>query len=100
LPILLILASVTFTRSTDAKRAPVPQATTPKKRQRQAYVPGDVLVRFRSEPIARGKGTQMRIAALDGTLLPIDVQRPRAADLLPGLRLARVAPEDTLKTIE
>jgi subtilisin family serine protease len=98
---LLVLASVTFTRSTDAQRAPVPQATTPKKRQRlQAYVPGDVLVRFRSEPIARGKGTQMRIAALDGTLLPIDVQRPRAADLLPGLRLARVAPEDTLKTIE
>src|SRR6185503_16315560 len=52
------------------------------------------------EPIAHSKGTSMRIAALDGRLLPVNVERTHASDLLPGLRLARVAPEDTLKTIE
>src|ERR1044071_6068752 len=99
---LLVLASVSFTVNSDAKRAPAPQVTalSQKKQRLQSYVPGQVLVRYRSEPIAHSKGASMRIAALDGTLMPVDVERPRAADLLPGLRLARVAPEDTLKTIE
>ncbi|HZI49727.1 MAG TPA: S8 family peptidase, partial [Pyrinomonadaceae bacterium] len=99
---LLVLASVSFTVSSDAKRTPAPQQTalSQKKQRLQSYVPGQVLVRYRSEPIAHSKGASMRIAALDGTLLPVNVERPRAADLLPGLRLARVAPEDTLKTIE
>jgi subtilisin family serine protease len=95
---LLVLASVSFTPRSDAKPA---QVTGSQKRQRlPAYVPGQVLVRYRSEPIAHSKGTSMRIAALDGTLLPVDMERRHASDLLPGLRLARVAPEDTLKTIE
>ena len=65
---LLVLAAVSFTPRSDAKRAPAPQVTTSQKRQRlPSYVPGEVLVRYRSEPIARGKGTSMRIAALDGT---------------------------------
>src|ERR1041385_4309751 len=99
---LLVLASVSFTVKSDAKRALAAQQTarSQKKQRVQSYVPGQVLVRYRSEPMARSKGTSMRIAALDGTLLPVDMERPRAADLLPGLRLARVAPEDTMKTIE
>src|SRR5262249_23945535 len=98
---LLVLATVSFPVRSDAKRAPAQQTALSQKKQRlQSYVPGQVLVRYRSEPMARSKGTSMRIAALDGTLLPVDMERPRAADLLPGLRLARVAPEDTMKTIE
>jgi len=97
---LLVLASVSFTVRSDAKHAPTQQVTPSQKKQRlPSYVPGEVLVRYRSEPIAHSKSTSMRIAALDGTLLSLSVERPRAADLLPGLRLARVAPEDTLKTI-
>jgi subtilisin family serine protease len=98
---LLVLASVSFTVNSDAKHAPAPQqVTTSQKRQRlPSFVPGEVLVRYRSEPIARSKGASMRIAALDGTLVPVDVQRTHASDLLPGLRLARVAPEDTLKAV-
>ena len=99
---LLVFASVSFTVSSDAQRSPVPQVTalSQKKQRLQAYVPGQVLVRYRSEPIAHSKGESMRIAALDGTLLAVNMERPHGADLLPGLRLARVASEDTLKTIE
>lgn len=98
---LLVLASVSFTVNSDAKRVATQQVTGSRKRQRlPAFVPGDVLVRYRSEPIAHSKGASMRIAALDGTLVPMDVQRPSASDFLPGLRLARVAPEDTLKAID
>jgi subtilisin family serine protease len=98
---LLVLASVSFTVRSDAKRQTTSQATTSQKRQRpQMFVPGEVLVRYRSESMAHNKGASMRITATDGRLLSLDVHRPHAADLLPGLRLARVAPEDTLKTVE
>ena len=95
---LLVLAVSLPVRS-DAKRQ-TPQQTSSRKRQRQQpFVPGEVLVRYRSEPVARNKGTAMRIAALDGRLLPADVHRTRGSDLLPGLRLAKVAPEDTLSAV-
>jgi subtilisin family serine protease len=98
---LLVLAAVSLTPRSDAKHAPVPQQVTSsqKKQRLPSYVPGEVLVRYRSEPIAHSKGTSMRMAALDGTLLSVDVQRTHGSDLLPGLRLARVAPEDTLKAV-
>jgi subtilisin family serine protease len=97
---LLVLASVRFPVSSDAKRQ-APQASGSQKRQRQQmFVPGEVLVRYRNESFARSKGASMRIAAIDGRLLSLDVHRPRSADYLPGLRLARVAPEDTLKAVE
>ncbi len=96
---LLALAAVNFPVSSDAQRQTT-QTTTSRKRQRQqSFVPGEVLVRYRSEPAARNKGTSMRLAAHDGTLVSADVQRTRGANLLPGLRLARVAPEDTLKAV-
>ena len=96
---LLVLAAVGFTIKSDAKRPPAPQVASQKRQREQMFVPGEVLVRYRSEPIAKSKGASMRIAALDGTLVPVDMQRPHASDLLPGLRLAKVAPEDTLKAI-
>src|SRR5689334_956195 len=97
---LLVLGSVRFPVRSDAKRQ-VTQEATPRKQQRQQmFVPGEVLVRYRSESMARNKGAGMRMAALDGRLLSVDVQRTRGSDLLPGLRLARVAPEETLAAVE
>jgi len=100
---LLVLVSVSLPVSSDAKRQAIEtasQTASSQKRQRQqTFVPGEVLVRYRSESMARSKGASMRLAALDGRLLPVDVQRPHGADLLPGLRLARVAPEDTLQAV-
>ena len=97
---LLVLASVSFTPRSDAKRPPTQEVTSQKRQRQQAFVPGEVLVRYRSESMARNKGQSMRIAAMDGRLLSLDVQRTHGSDLLPGLRLVRVEPEDTLKAIE
>src|SRR5215213_2110906 len=98
---LLVVGSASFTVSSDAKRqAPQTTQTTSQKRQRQqAFVPGEVLVRYRSEPLAKSKGGSMRIAAHDGTLVSAEMKRTHGSDLLPGLRLARVAPEETLKAV-
>ena len=96
---LLVVASVTFPVSSGAKPQTPQQSRSVKKRGRPAFVPGEVLVRYRSESHARSKGAGMRIAAVDGTLLPVDVKRFGGSDLVAGLRLARVPREDTLKAV-
>ncbi|HKG58263.1 MAG TPA: S8 family serine peptidase [Pyrinomonadaceae bacterium] len=96
---LLVLASVSFPAPSGA-HFQTTQDTTPRKRQReQMYVPGEILVRYRTEPMARSKGASMRIAAHDGRLFSVDLKRTPGSDLLPGLRLARVAPEETLDAL-
>ena len=96
---LLIVAAVTFPVNSGATPQPAQTFKTQTKRQRPAFVPGEVLVRYRSESHARSKGASIRIAALDGTLVQVDVQRLDGDDLVEGLRLGRVAPEDTLKAV-
>ena len=70
-----------------------------KKRTRPRFVPGEVLVRYRSESMAKNRTGRSVIAARTGELLSLNVERRKGADLLPGLRLVHVAPEDTLKTV-
>jgi subtilisin family serine protease len=96
---LLVLAAVSFPVPSGAQRQTT-EATTPRKRQRQqTFVPGEILVRYRNEPMAKSKGASMRIAAHDGRLFSLDLKRTPGSDLLPGLRLARVAPEETLDAV-
>ena len=99
---LLVLA-VSFPISSDAQRrtSQASQTTTTsyKRGRQQMFVPGEVLVRYRSEPMASSKGASMRMTAHDGTLVSAALKRTPGSDLLPGLRLARVAPEDTLKAV-
>ncbi|HSL54661.1 MAG TPA: S8 family serine peptidase [Pyrinomonadaceae bacterium] len=97
---LLVLA-VSFPARSDAqRRAAAQQPKTSQKRYReQRFVPGEILVRYRSESMAKSKGASMRIAAHDGRLFSIDLKRTAGANLLPGLRLGRVAPENTLQAV-
>jgi len=96
---LLVVASVSFPIRSGAQRQTA-QTTTPQKRQRQQmYKPGEVLVRYRTESMAKSKGASMRIAAHDGRLFSLNLKRTPGSDLLPGLRLARVAPEETLDAV-
>jgi len=96
---LLIVASVSFPIKSGAQRQAA-QGTTPRKRQRQQmFVPGEVLVRYRTESMAKSKGASMRITAHDGRLFSLNLKRTPGSDLLPGLRLARVAPEETLDAV-
>ena len=70
-----------------------------KKRMQQQYKPGEVLVRYRSEPLARAKVGQTVVAAPDGEKVTAQVERFDGAELVPGLRLVRVAPEQTLAAV-
>ena len=68
------------------------------KRSRPQFVPGQVLVRYRSERVAKQK-TLETLASEDGRPLSMQIERFDGADLIPGLRLAHVAPEDTMAAI-
>ena len=62
-------------------------------------MPGEVLVRFRSEPEAEFQSQSHLRLQIQGGETPITFERPDAADLLTGLRLVRVDAADTLKAI-
>jgi len=96
---LVVLAWVSFPVGSVAKHQTTQETTVQGKLRRQPFVAGEVLVRYRSESLARNKGASMRIAAVDGTLLPINIQRFEGSNLIEGLRVVRVAPEDTLKAV-
>ena len=69
------------------------------KTTRPRFVPGEVLVRYRTESTARSKTGRILVATREGRQLPAEVERFDGSDLVKGLRLARVAPADTLKAV-
>jgi uncharacterized repeat protein (TIGR01451 family) len=86
-------------------------ATTPEAKatnSRLDFVPGEILIRFRRDAISKGvdetisKGGKMMLAPLSGAgrEIPIQIERVDGAEIVEGLRLARVAPADTLNAIE
>ena len=79
----------------------VPQTPTiaEQKRSRPEFVPGDVLVRYKSEGIARRQQRTPTELKVEDRIIPIQVERFEGSDLVVGLRLARVAPEDTMRAI-
>ncbi len=64
------------------------------KQSRPEAVPGEVLVRYRSELQAR-RQTRATTLSAEGRQLSIQVERFEGADIVPGLRKAYVNPEDT-----
>jgi len=74
------------------------QSGSSQKRSRPEFVPGQALVRYRSERLAKQKTFQTLVTA-EGRQLSIQLERFDGADIVPGLRLAHVAPEDTMAAI-
>jgi len=71
-----------------------------KKSSRPPYVPGEVLVRYRSESLAQDKTNRTAMmTADDGTAIQIAVETFAVSKMLPGARIARVAPEHTLEAV-
>nr|MBA2703389.1 S8 family serine peptidase [Blastocatellia bacterium] len=60
---------------------------------------GEALVRYRSESAAKRVASAMTLFVNDQAV-PIQVERFDGADIVPGLRLAHMAPERTLDAIE
>jgi subtilisin family serine protease len=75
------------------------QSTTKTKNSRPRFVPGEVLVRYRNESTAKSKTGKVLVAARDGRQLAAQIERFDGSDLVPGLRLARVAAADTLTAV-
>ena len=96
---LLVVVAVKFPVSSGAKPQPAQVPSSQNKLRRTKFVPGEVLVRYRSESLARSKGASMHITAIDGSLVRVNIERFKGNELVAGLRLARVAAEDTLKTV-
>ncbi len=95
---LFVFAAVVVPPSSRAGRenvAPVRKA----KSKKFDFVPGDVLVRYKTEGVAKRAGRTSSLM-VNGQALPITIERFDGADIVEGLRLARVAPDDTMKAID
>jgi subtilisin family serine protease len=75
------------------------QSDVKPKQTRAEFVPGEALVRYRSERAA-SRHTRQAMLNAAGRQLFVQVDRFDGSDIVPGLRLARVAAEDTLAAIE
>ncbi|HEY2961266.1 MAG TPA: S8 family serine peptidase [Pyrinomonadaceae bacterium] len=75
------------------------QSAAPKKRMRSRFRPGEVLVRYRTESMAQARTGKNIVTAPTGELVAADVERFDGADLISGLRLVRVAPDQTLAAV-
>ena len=99
---ILLLTAAIFPFVTGAKsqqtQQPSPlQRTT--KASKRPYKLGEVIVRYRSESMARNKTGAMQMATHSGEQFSARVEDPGVSDLVAGVRLVRVAPVDTLKAV-
>jgi subtilisin family serine protease len=96
---LLIAAVIFFPPSSRARLDVQAAKAGVQKRPRAEYVPGQVLVRYRNETIARLQQGAASAISLDGHPIAMQVERFEGSDIIPGLRLAHVAAEDTMTAI-
>jgi alpha-tubulin suppressor-like RCC1 family protein/subtilisin family serine protease len=85
---------------------PVAPTRTEAKKAGGEFVPGEILVRFRAETIAKQDASGQRVARMslrsgaDGQEILARVERlGEDAEFVAGLRLARVQPEETLEAV-
>jgi subtilisin family serine protease len=98
----LIVAAVVFPLVSGARRQQNQQPSTVVRTQkvsRHPYKRGEVLVRYRSESIAKNRTGTQRMATKAGELLSGQVEDLGVTELVDGVRLVRVAPADTLKAV-
>ncbi|HEX8284916.1 MAG TPA: S8 family serine peptidase [Pyrinomonadaceae bacterium] len=81
-------------RQTDAAAKTAPE-------KRRAFVPGEILVRFRGESkAAYGQRESASLVAEGGRRIPVEFESVRGLEVVRGLRLARVPAEETLAAVE
>ena len=97
----LIFLTITlfFTRAAETQNEPALPSDNLKLRGRQ-FVPGEVLVRFRSEATAEEQTKRPGKIRINGRDVQLTIERIVDDKTLHGLRLVRVNPQDTLKTVE
>jgi len=111
--LLMLLAAILLPpRSSATRQGSLPQdIATTEKRKRPEFVPGQALVRFKPNRAVEGQvllttaneastKAVSDLAAQPAEQIPIAVDRFEGSDLVDGLRIARMAPEETWKAIE
>src|ERR1700730_3610207 len=96
---LIVLGLIAFPLHSWARRALPQDSGVVNKRIRPAFVPGEVLVRYRSEGLAQKSSGMRSVRTSEGTVLPMRIERFDGSNIVEGLRLAHVAAEDTMKAI-
>ena len=96
---LIAFALVELPSGSHAVQTPPAQTSATKTIKRGRYRAGEVLVRYRSESIAKSRTGKNVVAAPSGNLLAADVERFAGADLVAGLRLVRVPADQTLEAV-
>jgi subtilisin family serine protease len=96
---LLVATALIFPSHSRARLKTVQQTSASKKPRRPAYVPGQVIVRYRSESMAAHRTGALKLTAKTGQLVSMKVENFDGSELLPGLRVARVPEADTLTAI-
>src|SRR5207244_7443326 len=94
---------------------PLAQPPTSDKRRRPEFVPGEALVRFKKDQAFDGQ-RQLAVPSNDASVqayqgsgssgsaasteqVLVDVERFEGSDLVDGLRIARMAPADTIRAV-
>src|SRR5712692_5630933 len=97
LGLLLLAAFFLFARkaTTQSSGESLPKLT----QLRAEYVPGEVLVRFRSEAAAEKESKRGGRLQIEDREVQISVEKIDAAEVLEGLRLVRVKAEETTSTV-
>src|SRR4029453_6760398 len=94
-----VAALLMFPSSSRAKLQVTQQPATRKKQRVQRFVPGQVLVRYRNEAFAKSKASTSSVVTSGGGALQMRIEEFGVSGPLPGLRIARVAPEATLEAV-
>ncbi|MBA2341559.1 MAG: S8 family serine peptidase, partial [Pyrinomonadaceae bacterium] len=105
LTFLLIASSALFPASLAAPQdsdslASLNNRTNKVKSSRAEFVPGEILVRFRTEETAASKERAIAPLRANNQEIALDVQQFEGSEIIEGLRVAHVAPEQTLDAIE
>jgi subtilisin family serine protease len=95
----IAFALVELPSGSQAIQTPRAQTSAVRKSKRARFRAGEVLVRYRSEAMARARTGRNVVAASNGDLIAADVERFGGADLVEGLRLVQVAPDQTLDAV-
>ena len=99
--VLIVVAALSLPTGSRAKVQSPQETVSPKKARRQPFVPGEIIVRYRNESMAKSRAGAMRITAQDGQLRSMRVDDFEGSKMIPGLRVARVTDGgDTMSAVE
>src|SRR6267142_1428517 len=69
------------------------------KHSRLEFVPGHILVRYKSETAAKAQQRALTELSVEGRSLPVRIERFGGSEMIAGLRLAHVAEQETMSAI-